>query len=70
MKRMFLTILIILPATIGGIAFASADSITGCDGKKYELTKPKSYDECMANGRTLNCPADKNSEYCRKQFPK
>jgi hypothetical protein len=65
-----LTGLIALSAAIGGAAGALADTVTGCDGKKYELSVPKSYDECMANGRILNCPENKNSQYCRQHFPK
>jgi hypothetical protein len=71
MERLIRTKLIILTAVAAaGIANARADSVTGCDGKKYELVVPKTYDECMANGRILKCPEDKNSEYCRQHFPK
>jgi hypothetical protein len=70
MKGVILTGLIALSAAIGGAAGALADSVTGCDGKKYELAVPKSYDECMANGRILNCPENKNSQYCRQHFSK
>jgi hypothetical protein len=70
MKGAILTGLIALFAAAGSAAGALADTVTGCDGKKYELAVPKSYDECMANGRTLMCPEDKNSQYCRKHFSK
>jgi hypothetical protein len=70
MNGVILTGLIALSAAIGGAASALADSVTGCDGKKYELAVPKSYDECMANGRILNCPENKNSQYCRQHFSK
>ena len=68
MNGVILTGLIALAAAIGGAAGALADSVTGCDGKKYELAVPKTYDECMANGRILNCPEGKNSQYCRQHF--
>ena len=70
MKRVIPAGLIAMLVAIGAVASARGDTVTGCDGKKYELAVPKSYDECMANGRTLNCPEDKNSQYCRQHFPK
>jgi hypothetical protein len=70
MNRAILTGLIALLASIGGAASALGDRVTGCDGKKYELPVPKSYSDCMANGRVLKCPADKNSKYCAQQFQK
>jgi len=49
---------------------APGDTVTGCDRKKVELAAPKSYEECMANGKALNCPEDVNSQFCRQYFPK
>ncbi len=70
MNCAIVTLLIAMSVAIAGTATALSDSVTGCDGKKYELQVPKSYDECMANGRVLKCPEDKNSQYCSKHFSK
>ena len=70
MNRIVLAGFVVGSIASAGIASARADSVMGCDGKRYNLTKPKSYDECMANGKTLNCPESKNAQYCRQHFPK
>jgi hypothetical protein len=70
MNRAIVTLLIAMSVAIAGTATALSDSVTGCDGKKYDLPQPKSYDECMANGRVLKCTDSQSTQFCSKHFSK
>jgi len=70
MSRIVVTVLFVMSAAISGATSALSDSVTGCDGKKYDLPKPKSNAECMANGVVLKCTVDQSKDYCSKNYPK
>ena len=70
MTRVAITALFVMSAAFVGATSAFSDSVTGCDGKKYDLPKPKSNAECMANGAVLHCSAAQSKDYCSKNYPK
>ena len=70
MTRIVAAVLFVMSAAFFSATSAFSDSVTGCDGKKYDLPKPKSNAECMANGVILKCSVDQSKQYCSQHYPK
>ena len=70
MSRIVVAVLFAMSAVFISGTSAFSDSVTGCDGKKYDLPKPKSNAECMANGVILKCSVDQSKQYCSQHYPK